>query len=87
MARKGKLGSLVAINGAYGHDLRDILANSVKNHHYRLQEYIDRTEEETLSSYPLTIMNETVDMSSLMESFAGAHADKDDEEVKKDKKK
>ncbi len=45
MARKGKLGTLVAINGAYGHDLRDILANSVKNHHYRLQEYIDRNCE------------------------------------------
>ncbi len=45
MIRKGKLGTVVAINGAYGHDLRHILANSVKNHHYRLQEYIDRNCE------------------------------------------
>lgn len=36
-----------------------------------IQEYINRTEEETLSSYPLTIEKETVDMSAMLETFAG----------------
>jgi hypothetical protein len=45
MIRKGKLGEIVCITGAYGHDLRDILANSVKNHHYRLNEYVERNCE------------------------------------------
>ncbi|MBE5934953.1 MAG: ABC transporter ATP-binding protein/permease [Lachnospiraceae bacterium] len=49
-----------------------------------IQDYIDRIQEETLSSYPLTIMNETVDMSSLMETFAST--DKDSDKDKKDKK-
>ena len=45
MIRKGKLGEIVCITGAYGHDLRDILANSVKNHHNRLNEYVERNCE------------------------------------------
>jgi putative ABC transport system permease protein len=36
-----------------------------------IQEYIDRTEEETLSSYPLTIQKESIDMSSMLLTFAG----------------
>ena len=36
-----------------------------------IQEYIDRTEEETLSSYPLTIRKESIDMSSMLTTFAG----------------
>lgn len=33
------------------------------------QAYINKVQEETLSSYPITIESETVDMSELMESF------------------
>ena len=36
-----------------------------------IQEYIDRTEEETLSSYPLTIQKESIDMGSMLTTFAG----------------
>lgn len=36
-----------------------------------IQEYINKVEEETLSSYPLTIEKEAVDMSSMLEAFAG----------------
>ena len=40
-----------------------------------IQEYIDRTEEETLSSYPLTIQKESIDMSSMLMTFAGEQED------------
>lgn len=33
-----------------------------------IQKYIDKTEEETLSSYPLTIEKESIDMSSIIEA-------------------
>ena len=36
-----------------------------------INEYITKTEEETLSSYPLTIQKESVDMSAMLETFAG----------------
>ena len=36
-----------------------------------IQEYIDRVEEETLSSYPLVIQRETVDMEGMLTSLAG----------------
>ena len=36
-----------------------------------IQEYINKTEEETLSSYPLSIQKETVDMSSMILSLTG----------------
>ncbi len=36
-----------------------------------IQEYINKTEEETLSSYPLTIEKESVDMSSLIINMSG----------------
>ncbi len=36
-----------------------------------IQKYIDKTEEETLSSYPLTIEKESIDMSSLITSLTG----------------
>lgn len=38
-----------------------------------IQAYIDRVQEDTLSTYPLTIDSETVDMSSLLSSLAGSH--------------
>ncbi len=36
------------------------------------QNYISKVEEDTLSSYPLTIESETVDMTSLMQTMMGA---------------
>lgn len=36
-----------------------------------VQNYINKVEEDTLSSYPITIKESTVDMSSLMQSMAG----------------
>ena len=48
-----------------------------------IQEYIDRTEEETLSSYPLTIQKETIDMSAMLTTFAGeqAHEEYNDDKI------
>ena len=37
--------------------------------------YIDRVQEDTLSSYPISIQSETVDMSSLMTTLMGINAD------------
>ena len=48
-----------------------------------VQDYIDRVEEETLSSYPITIEESTVDMSSMM---SNASNNKKKNEVKKRKK-
>ncbi len=39
------------------------------------QEYIDKLEEDTLSSYPLTIQAETADMTSMITSFMAAEAE------------
>ncbi|MBQ8012170.1 MAG: ABC transporter ATP-binding protein, partial [Oscillospiraceae bacterium] len=39
------------------------------------QAYIDLVQEETLSSYPLTIESATIDMTTLMETFMGVEAD------------
>ena len=39
-----------------------------------IQEYINRVEEETLASYPLTIEKESVDMSVLITSMAGTQS-------------
>lgn len=36
-----------------------------------MQSYINRVEEDTLSSYPITIQESTIDMSSMMESMMG----------------
>ncbi len=36
-----------------------------------IQDYINKVEEDTLSSYPLTIENATIDMSSMMEAMMG----------------
>ncbi|MGN0691052.1 MAG: ABC transporter ATP-binding protein, partial [Oscillospiraceae bacterium] len=38
-----------------------------------IQLYINRVQEDTLSSYPLTIQEETADMSAMMESMADKH--------------
>ncbi len=47
-----------------------------------INEYINKTEEETLSSYPLTIQKESVDMSAMLETFAGSQ---EEEEYNDDK--
>ena len=39
-----------------------------------IQKYIDKTEEETLSSYPLTIQKESIDMSAMLMAFHGEQA-------------
>ena len=42
-----------------------------------INEYIKKTEEETLSSYPLAIEKESVDMSSMMENLSGKEPEKE----------
>ena len=49
-----------------------------------VQNYINKVEEDTLSSYPITIEESTVDMSSLMQSMAGE--DTEDSENKEEGK-
>ncbi len=42
-----------------------------------INSYIAKTEEETLSSYPLTIQKQNVDMASLLSAFSGSKKDND----------
>ena len=48
-----------------------------------VQEYIDRVQEETLTSYPLTIESATIDMSSIMTEVAEKEANKKEQEENK----
>ena len=36
-----------------------------------IQDYINKVEEDTLSSYPITIEDSTIDMTSMMEAMMG----------------
>lgn len=45
-----------------------------------VQDYIDKIEEDTLSSYPITIEESTVDMGSMMETMMGEKEDKEERE-------
>ncbi len=45
-----------------------------------VQNYIDRVEEDTLSSYPITIQESTIDMSSMMESMMGEAEEAEEQE-------
>ena len=45
-----------------------------------LQTYIDKLEEDTLSSYPLTIMSETADMTSMITAFMANASDTEGED-------
>ena len=45
IARTGKLGRLVHLSGAYGHDLRGEVTGGKENRHYRLNEYLTRNCE------------------------------------------
>ncbi len=47
-----------------------------------MQSYINRVEEDTLSSYPITIQEATIDMSSMMESMMGDGESEEHEEGK-----
>ena len=40
-----------------------------------IQNYIDKVQEDTLSSYPITIQAESVDMTSMMTSLMGVQAE------------
>ena len=42
------------------------------------QDYIDKLEEDTLSSYPLQIQSETADMTSMITAFAASDEESDD---------
>ena len=48
-----------------------------------IQSYIDKTEEETLSSYPLVIQKESIDMSTMIQTLAGTNKKKeyDDDKI------
>ena len=46
------------------------------------QDYIDQIENDTLTSYPLTIESETADMSSMLTAFASTSSDDEDSEDK-----
>lgn len=47
-----------------------------------MQSYINRVEEDTLSSYPITIQEATIDMSSMMETMMGDGEEVEHEEGK-----
>ena len=47
-----------------------------------MQTYINRVEEDTLSSYPITVQEETLDMSSMMTSLMGDTEETEHEEGK-----
>ena len=49
-----------------------------------IQNYIDKVQEDTLSSYPITISAETVDMTSMMTSLMGAQAEAEENQHDKD---
>jgi putative ABC transport system permease protein len=48
-----------------------------------IQRYIDRVEEDTLSTYPITIEEASIDSSSLIESLIGEGKDEEDRELDK----
>ena len=66
MTKKGRtlLTSFAGSIGIIGIALIMSLSNGV-------QEYIKKVEEDTLSSYPITIEEQTIDMSSMMETMMG----------------
>ncbi len=48
-----------------------------------IQAYIDKVQEDTLSSYPITIESETMDLTSLMTSMAGLTTDNEPHDLDK----
>ena len=49
-----------------------------------IQNYIDRVQADTLSSYPITIQAESVDMTSMMTSFMGLRAEGEENRHERD---
>lgn len=49
-----------------------------------IQNYIDKVQEDTLSSYPITLQAETMDMNSMMTSLMGVHAEAEENQHEKD---
>lgn len=49
-----------------------------------IQNYIDKVQEDTLSSYPIQIQAETVDMTSMMTSLMGVQAEAEENQHDKD---
>ena len=49
-----------------------------------IQNYIDKVQEDTLSSYPITIEAETVDMTSMMSSLMGVQAEAEENQHARD---
>ena len=49
-----------------------------------IQNYIDKVQEDTLSSYPITIQAESVDMTSMMVSMMGAQSASEEKQHEKD---
>ena len=49
-----------------------------------IQNYIDKVQEDTLSSYPITIQAESVDMTSMMTSLMGIQAEAEEHQHEKD---
>lgn len=78
MTKKGRtiLTAFAGSIGIIGIALILSLSNGIQN-------YIDKTEKETLSSYPLTIEKESIDMSNLLTSFMGKSSSEvyDDDKV------
>ena len=78
MTKKGRtiLTAFAGSIGIIGIALILSLAHGINN-------YIDRTEEETLSSYPLQIQKNSVDMATMLQTFAEARKSKkyDDDKI------
>ena len=49
-----------------------------------IQNYIDKVQEDTLSSYPITLQAESMDMSSMMTSLMGVQAEAEENQHDKD---
>lgn len=73
MTKKGRtiLTSFAGSIGIIGIALILSISNGVQN-------YINKVEEDTLSSYPITIEESTVDISSMLESIMGESSDEEE---------
>ncbi|MBE6612693.1 MAG: ABC transporter ATP-binding protein, partial [Ruminococcaceae bacterium] len=78
MTKKGRT-FLTAFAGSIG-IIGIALILSISN---GVQLYIDEVEENTLSSYPLMIESQTVDMTAMMQNFMGQHVDDTEHELDK----
>ena len=49
-----------------------------------VQNYISKVEEDTLSSYPITLQEKTIDMGEMIQSVSGTESEEDEVEERKD---